>query len=150
MAEKSILVLSNICYNNNQSLSRLNGFWSLKMRAISPLVCLMHGCKLCGHSRVTGHFLEPKQGFSSKNIRLDNLRNAIHQKNPKNTDISINYNYIFNQDRFTFPREWGREPFFTFLPRERMEGTADSHAIALKTEINLPKHFNSPLTIIPI
>ena len=26
------------------------------------------------------------------------------------------------------PREWGRDPFYTFLPRERNEGLGDVHA----------------------
>ena len=28
-----------------------------------------------------------------------------------------------------FPREWGREPFYTTLPRERLEGAGDVHAL---------------------
>ena len=82
----------------------------------------------------------PTLSYFQKNQQGSTAGSRINWKR-KNTGISINYNYIFNQDRFTFPREWGREPFFTFLPRERMEGTAGSHAIALKTEINLPKHW---------
>lgn len=30
--------------------------------------------------------------------------------------------------RFLFPREWGREPFYTFMSRERIEGSGDNHA----------------------
>ncbi|MBL7811551.1 MAG: hypothetical protein JNL57_04960 [Bacteroidetes bacterium] len=37
----------------------------------------------------------------------------------------MNATRIGKQGRFLFPREWGREPFYTFLPRERNEGTAD-------------------------
>jgi len=36
------------------------------------------------------------------------------------------------------PREWGREPFFTFLPRERNEGFGDVHALMAKVNYNLP------------
>lgn len=34
------------------------------------------------------------------------------------------------------PREWGRDPFYTFLPRERMEGTGNADALMtqLKTQ----------------
>ena len=46
---------------------------------------------------------------------------------------SINYNRITRAGRYLMPREWGRDPFFTFLPRERNEGVADVHAIVLKT-----------------
>lgn len=31
--------------------------------------------------------------------------------------------------RFLNPREWGREPFYTFMPRERIEGSGDVQAI---------------------
>jgi hypothetical protein len=41
---------------------------------------------------------------------------------------SINYNRITAHGRYLMPREWGRDPFFTFLPRERNEGYGDVHA----------------------
>lgn len=37
------------------------------------------------------------------------------------------------------PREWGREPFFTFLPRERNEGFGDVHALMGKLSYNNSK-----------
>ncbi len=43
--------------------------------------------------------------------------------------IAVNYNRIFNEGRYIMPREWGRDPFFTFMSRERNEGMADVHAI---------------------
>jgi hypothetical protein len=45
---------------------------------------------------------------------------------------SVNYNRITKDGRYLVPREWGREPFFTFLPRERNEGLADVHAYVVK------------------
>lgn len=42
---------------------------------------------------------------------------------------AVNYTRIFKGGRFTSPREWGTEPLFTFLSRERNEGTGDVHAI---------------------
>lgn len=39
------------------------------------------------------------------------------------------YTRITADGRFLSPREWGREPFFTFMPRERVEGSGDSHSI---------------------
>jgi hypothetical protein len=47
---------------------------------------------------------------------------------------SLNYNRITAEGRYLFPREWGRDPFFTFLPRERNEGFGDVHAIVLKVK----------------
>lgn len=39
-----------------------------------------------------------------------------------------NYTRITADGRYLMPREWGREPFYTFLPRERNEGAGDLHA----------------------
>ena len=39
------------------------------------------------------------------------------------------YTRITADGRFLSPREWGREPFYTFMSRERVEGSGDSHSI---------------------
>jgi hypothetical protein len=52
---------------------------------------------------------------------------------------SVNYNRITAEGRYLFPREWGRDPFFTFMPRERNEGFGDVHAFAFKIENQDPK-----------
>jgi hypothetical protein len=49
----------------------------------------------------------------------------------KKATIRLNYSRITNEGRFLFPREWGREPLFTFLPRERNEGLGDVNAISV-------------------
>lgn len=36
------------------------------------------------------------------------------------------------EGRFLTPREWGREPFYTFMSRERIEGSGDVHAATLR------------------
>ncbi|MBK8785033.1 MAG: outer membrane porin, OprD family [Chitinophagaceae bacterium] len=57
----------------------------------------------------------------------------------KTWETSINYNRITGHGRYLMPREWGREPFFTFLPRERNEGFGDVHAIMARVNFNIPK-----------
>jgi hypothetical protein len=37
------------------------------------------------------------------------------------------------------PREWGRDPFFTFLPRERSEGFGNVHSFVVKYQRAFPK-----------
>ncbi len=54
-------------------------------------------------------------------------------------NVSLNYNRITNSNRYLMPREWGREPFFTFLPRERNEGLANVHAVMGKVNYVFPK-----------
>jgi len=55
------------------------------------------------------------------------------------TEMSINYNRITAHGRYLFPREWGRDPFFTFIPRERSEGFGDVHAIIGRIGYNFQK-----------
>ncbi len=52
---------------------------------------------------------------------------------------SVNYCRVTSSGRYQMPREWGRDPFFTFLPRERNEGLGDVHAYVIKTNHALPK-----------
>jgi hypothetical protein len=52
---------------------------------------------------------------------------------------SINYNRITKDGRYLMPREWGRDPFYTFLPRERNEGLGDVNAWTMKAGFNIPK-----------
>lgn len=57
------------------------------------------------------------------------------------TTITANYTRITAHGRFLFPREWGRDPFYTFLVRERNEGLGDVHAYVLSAQ-HQPKNKN--------
>jgi len=57
----------------------------------------------------------------------------------KRTEITINYNRITAHGRYLFPREWGRDPFFTFMPRERSEGFGDVHTFIGRIGYQFPK-----------
>lgn len=57
----------------------------------------------------------------------------------KRWQTSLNYNRITADGRYLMPREWGRDPFFTFLPRERNDGLGDVHAVVFKTGYAIPK-----------
>lgn len=54
-------------------------------------------------------------------------------------ETSLNFNRITAAGRYLVPREWGREPFFTFMPRERNEGFGDVTAIMGKVNYQMPK-----------
>lgn len=45
----------------------------------------------------------------------------------------LNATRITSEGRYLMPREWGREPFYTFLPRERTEGMGDLTATTVNT-----------------
>lgn len=54
-------------------------------------------------------------------------------------DLSFNYNRITKEGRYLMPREWGRDPFFTFMPRERNEGLGNVHAVVAKAAYSIPQ-----------
>lgn len=47
--------------------------------------------------------------------------------------VLAGYTRVTRGGRFLSPREWGREPFYTFMSRERIEGSGDVHAITGRT-----------------
>ncbi len=53
-------------------------------------------------------------------------------------ETSLNYTRITAKGKYLMPREWGRDPFFTFLPRERNEGFGDVHAFMAKVNYKIP------------
>ncbi|WP_037299359.1 OprD family outer membrane porin [Runella limosa] len=54
----------------------------------------------------------------------------IGYRSPK-YDVNINATRITAEGRYLMPREWGREPFYTFMPRERNEGMGDVNAFSV-------------------
>lgn len=53
-------------------------------------------------------------------------------------ETSLNFNRITAAGRYLLPREWGKDPFFVFLPRERTEGFGDVHALMAKIDYKTP------------
>ena len=59
-------------------------------------------------------------------------------------DYTFNYTRITKQGRYLMPREWGRDPFYTFLMGERNEGVGGVSAYVLKAKYKAPK---VPITV---
>jgi hypothetical protein len=60
-------------------------------------------------------------------------------------DHSINFTRITKDGRYLMPREWGRDPFYTFLLGERNEGMGDLNAYVIKSNFRakqLPINLN--------
>jgi hypothetical protein len=57
-----------------------------------------------------------------------------------NWKTSINYTRITAEGRYLMPREWGRDPFYTFMPRERNEGLGDVNALVGKVNYVFPSY----------
>ena len=55
-------------------------------------------------------------------------------KSTKNWEHTLAFNRIEKAGEFLSPREFGRDPFFTFMNRERLEGISNSTAIVLGTK----------------
>lgn len=57
----------------------------------------------------------------------------------RHTQLLLNATRISADGRFLMPREWGREPFYTFLPRERNEGAGDVQAFSMNLIRQFPR-----------
>ena len=56
----------------------------------------------------------------------------------KRWNASLNYTNISAEGRYLMPREWGKDPFYTFMPRERNEGFGGVNAYAAKFSYAIP------------
>lgn len=84
-----------------------------------------------GHHDPSKRYIEKNSGAFSVGARVG-YKTAIW-------DLSLNYNHITNEGRYLMPREWGRDPFFTFMPRERNEGFGNVHAVVAKAAYLIPQ-----------
>jgi hypothetical protein len=81
---------------------------------------------------------DPLKAYTDRNsfatvygARLGVKRNRVR--------LLVNYTHITSDGRYLMPREWGRDPFFTFMPRERNEGLGDVNAINSTISFDFPK-----------
>ncbi len=96
---------------------------------------------------------DPSKAYVEKSSKALTFGTRLGWKNEK-WETSLNYNRITSQGRYLMPREWGRDPFFTFIPRERNEGLGDVNALLGKINYKIPKarittslafgHYNLP------
>lgn len=84
-----------------------------------------------------GGNVDQNKTYMSRNAQSEvyGLRVGLNQK--KNWKVTFNYTRISDKGRYLMPREWGRDPFFTFMPRERNEGYADLNAFTIVFSRNL-------------
>lgn len=53
--------------------------------------------------------------------------------------VALAYNRTTDQGRFLFPREWGKEPLYTFQKRDRSDGSGDCDAWLVSLEHNFKR-----------
>jgi hypothetical protein len=78
---------------------------------------------------------DPKKTYINKGAQSNLISAQLGIKNKK-VNTSINYTHITGDGRYLMPREWGKEPFYTFMPRERNEGFGNVHAFSIKSSFN--------------
>lgn len=61
-------------------------------------------------------------------------------------DWHLNATHIGSGGRYLMPREWGKEPFYTFMPRERNDGFGDLTAATVNTRFKPGKHIELTLS----
>lgn len=69
--------------------------------------------------------------YAEKGSYADIFGGRLEYRKPNRWSIQLNFTNIGSSGRYLMPREWGRDPFFTFMPRERNEGFGDVKAINL-------------------
>lgn len=81
---------------------------------------------------------EINKAYFSKNQQANVWGGRIAwEKNAWKT--SFNFTRITSDGRYLMPREWGRDPFYTFMPRERNEGYGDLVAYVSKVSYQIKK-----------
>ena len=78
---------------------------------------------------------DPKKTYVNKGFQSNVISAQLGFKN-KRMNTSLNYTHITGDGRYMMPREWGNDPFYTFLSRERNEGFGNVHAYVIKTSLN--------------
>jgi hypothetical protein len=153
--ESSGMAIANVYYNPNSKL-KFN-FWNGYLENImnTALVemkwsqnqdekkfAFYHGLQFLHQDAVNyGGNIDQTKTYINKNAQSNVVSTQLGVKTKK-INTSINYTHITGDGRYLMPREWGKEVFYTFLPRERNEGFGNLHAMMVKTEV---KYFNDRL-----
>lgn len=66
----------------------------------------------------------------------------------EDSKLTFAYTRTTNQGRFLFPREWGKEPLYTFQKRERSDGSGNCDAWLMTLEHDFTKQGASGLSMI--
>ena len=93
---------------------------------------------LAQHGVGNGGNAEPELAYAPPNHQAYTFGGRIGWKSSSWTS-SLNFNRITGHGRYLHPREWGREFFYSFIPRERSEGMGDLTAVSTKILYQKPK-----------
>jgi hypothetical protein len=85
--------------------------------------------------------------YIGKDAKSHALSSRVGFTTTRGEEWSLNYTRITKHGRFLFPREWGIEPFYTFMQRERNEGAGNVHAVMIQYSRFLDKHKDLSLLV---
>lgn len=88
---------------------------------------------------------DPSKAYTQENRGSTVFSGRLGQQSAK-FDWFLNGTRITAKGRYLMPREWGRETFYTFMPRERNEGFGDVTAVTLNTFFKPEKHIKIELS----
>lgn len=109
-------LLATSWLEGTRTLTRPAGTWT-----VSGQVLWQHSLTNDVESPPSHRYSEPSEQARVLSTRLAYQRRAWQ--------VAAQYTRVSAHGRYLFPREWGREPFYTTLPRERIEGAGDVHAL---------------------
>lgn len=93
-----------------------------------------------------GGNIDQSKTYITKGSQSNSISGQIGIRSKK-FDTNVNYTHITADGRYLVPREWGKDPFYTFMSRERNDGFGNMHAITTKTTLNFLKgNFKTGLT----
>ncbi|WP_394996044.1 OprD family outer membrane porin [Emticicia sp.] len=88
---------------------------------------------------------DPTKAYTQINSGAKVFSGRVGQQSAK-FDWFLNATRTTAQGRYLMPREWGREPFYTFMPRERNEGFGDVTVATINTFYKPENHIKIELS----
>ena len=126
---------------NNTALLKLE--W--KSKPIAGKNWIMGGQYLQQSGVGNGGNKDPALAYTQPNSKSRVFTGRIGQQAQK-FDWFLNATRITAEGRYLMPREWGRESFYTFMPRERNEGFGDVTALSVNTFFKPEKNIKLELS----
>jgi hypothetical protein len=74
--------------------------------------------------------------YLRRNSRSNSISAQAGIRN-KRINSNVNYTHITGDGRYLSPREWGRDPFYTFMFREKNDGFGNVHAFTIRSTVSL-------------
>jgi hypothetical protein len=110
--------------------------WNNIPTQLTSQIKWLGGIRLIAQQTVhNGGNSNPDKAYMQKGNKAYVLSGRMGLKN-KHIETTLNYTRITNNGRFLSPREWGIEPFYTFMYRERNEGNGNLNAVMWNVKWN--------------